>query len=206
MGSREQAKEIVKTVLLDAGCDFMAEDSVKFVASKIAAKDAEIERLRRFVDWQDIRSDFRTATEMRTEIERLRAENQRYERLFTSREQDHKELCERYDQLEAENAILKAQLSTAQMSAIEHQAKYVTMHERHQGLWRENLNLKAQLSASEDNRRVLGAECGRARDILHESGQERNCNNVNAISVEIGQRAYKRARQATDAAKALEAP
>ena len=36
------------------------------------------------------------------EIERLKAENQRYERLFTTREQDHKELCERYDQLEAQ--------------------------------------------------------------------------------------------------------
>jgi hypothetical protein len=45
MGSREQAEEIVKTILLDAGCDFMAEDSVKFVAQKIAAKDAEIDRL-----------------------------------------------------------------------------------------------------------------------------------------------------------------
>lgn len=45
MGSRELAEEIVRTVLLDAGCDFMAEDSVKFVAAKIADKDATIARL-----------------------------------------------------------------------------------------------------------------------------------------------------------------
>lgn len=36
------------------------------------AKDAEIERLKRFVDGQDLRSDFKTATEMREEIERLK--------------------------------------------------------------------------------------------------------------------------------------
>lgn len=128
------------------------------------------------------------------EIDRLKAENQRYERLFTSREQDHKELCERYDQLEAENAILKAQLSTAQMSAIEHQAKYVTMHERHQGLWRENLNLKAQLSASEDNRRVLGAECQAWR----KAWQDVPCSKPEC-SICLS-------TKATDAAKALEAP
>jgi len=45
MESRQQAEEIVRTVLLDAGCDFMAEDSVKFVAAKIDAKDATIARL-----------------------------------------------------------------------------------------------------------------------------------------------------------------
>lgn len=137
-----------------------------------------------------------------TEIERLKAENQRYERLFTSREQDHKELCERYDQLEAENSILKAQLSTAQMSAIEHQAKYVTMHERHQGLWRENLNLKAQLSASEAKRKVLGAECLAWRTAI-------------GHIVDDGKSQYWRldhedyripAADATDAASALEAP
>lgn len=36
---RQQAEKIVRQVLLDAGCDFMAEDSVKFVVSELEAAE-----------------------------------------------------------------------------------------------------------------------------------------------------------------------
>lgn len=49
-------------------------ESLARVVRLLDAKDAEIERLKRFVDGQDLRSDFKTATEMRTEIERLKAQ------------------------------------------------------------------------------------------------------------------------------------
>ena len=51
--------------------------------AEIAALEAEIERLRTYVGSQMLRSDFQTADEMRVEINRLRAEGDRYRWLLS---------------------------------------------------------------------------------------------------------------------------
>lgn len=83
---------------------------------------AELTRLRAFVDGQDLRSDFKSATEMRTEIGRLRAEVARLRRVLHAAEgvihhgccPSEERYAERYDDARCHYEQLKAALTPQQ--------------------------------------------------------------------------------------------
>ena len=91
-----------------------------------------------------------TIAALRAEVERAKTIIENYEldydRVVVRGEKCAMELAvEEASTLRAEVERLKGELLTAQMSATEHQAKYVTMHGRHQELWRENLQLREEV-------------------------------------------------------------
>ncbi len=149
--NKEIAEDCIMTVSVPNAHDLLIQTETEdAIIAALDAKDAEIERLKtKNVELLDhanaVNSD---CEQLEVEVERLKAENQRYERLFTSREQDHKELCERYDQLEA------------QLSASEEKRKVLG----------EEVNfIRHMFDATEEEGTLVWTNCD--NDILEEYGQ-----------------------------------